>query len=31
MFSDTKNRTGMAGRGKAASGIEEFSTFYWGY
>ena len=28
MFSDTKNRTGMAGNGKAVSSIVEFPTFH---
>ena len=31
MFSDTKNRTGMAGSGKAVSSIVEFPTFHGGY
>ena len=31
MFSDTKNRTGMAGSGKAVSSIVEFLTFHGGY
>jgi hypothetical protein len=31
MFSDTKNRTGMAGSGKAVSSILEFPTFHGGY
>jgi len=30
-FSDTKNRTGMAGSGKAVSSTVEFPTFNWGY
>jgi hypothetical protein len=31
MFSDTKNKTGMAGSGKAVSSIVEFPKFNWGY
>jgi len=31
MFSDTKNRTGMAGGGKAVSSTVEFTTFNGGY
>jgi hypothetical protein len=31
MFSDTKNRTRMAGSGKAVSSIVEFPTFNGGY
>ena len=30
MFSDTKNRTGMAGTGKGVSSIVEFPTFHRG-